>query len=434
MRHDALPRKIAWGLYDLANTIFSMNVISLYLPLWVASEFQRGDVLYPVAYSASMIVVALLSPFVGAAGERIGQKKLLLIATIAAVVGTATIGRGSSLATVLLLFATANIGYQLGLVAYNALLPSVAAPLERGKTSGLGVALGYIGSLTGMLFALPFTAAEHYAKAPRWLQHVVDTLTITPLSGTSVQRENVFIPTAILFALFAIPLFLLVREVRSPRSSATTAIRQEVAATFRQILRDRNLLRFFLATFFYMDAVHTTYIVMATYGKFVANLTDGEIVKVMTVAILTAVAGSFVYGWLTDRVSRRASMLVVVVNWLVALTLAAFVYDFRSFLVVAVIAGIGLGGVEVVGRVALLALVPDEESGRFFGFFNLTGKASSIVGPQLWALALFLFEPLGTGRYRVGIVTLLSMTVIAFFLVRSLEFARREPAATAETR
>lgn len=427
MHHNAFPRKLAWGFYDLANTIFSMNVISLYLPLWVASEFARGEVLYAVAYSASMLVVALVSPLVGAMGERVGQKRVLLVSTVCAVAATAAISQGSSLGVVLFIFAIANIGYQLGIVAYNSLLPSVAEPAERGRASGLGVALGYVGSFSGMMLALPFTSSEHYAKAPQWLQHVVDALSVTDVATAGVHRENVFIPTAILFALFAVPLFLLVKE-RKPAATRSTSLRLEVLATGRTILRDRNLLRFFLGTFFYMDAVHTTYIVMATYGKFAAKLSDADIVKVMSVAILTAVGGSFLYGWLTDRMTRRGSMLLVVVNWIIALTLATFVYDFNSFLAVAIIAGFGLGGVEVVSRVALLSLVGEQESGRFFGFFNLTGKASSIVGPQLWALSLFLFETYGDIRFRIAIVTLLVMTLIAFFLVRSIEFARRLPA------
>lgn len=423
-------QRLSWALYDLANTIFSMNVISLYLPLWVASNFHRGEIWYAVAYSASMLVVAALSPFFGALGQRVGQKRLLLIATTTAVIATAFIGRGSGAAAVLLVFAFANIGYQLGLVAYNALLPSVAEVEDRGRVSGFGVALGYVGSFAGMFTALPFASPEHFAKLPEGVEAIVAALSLSDPSAPGLHRENIFVPTAILYLIFAIPLFLFVREKHFDTPERRNLF-ADAKATLRTIVADRNLLRFFIATFLYMDAVHTTYIVMATYGRFAANLTDGEIVKVMSIAIATAVGGSFIYGWVTDRVRRRTSILIMLWNWLVALSLAIFARDFSTFLVVAIVAGFGLGAVEVVSRVALLSLIPVEESGKYFGFFNLTGKASSIVGPQLWALTLFLFEAAGVVKFRIAVALLLAMTIVAFFVMRSVEFAHESaPART----
>jgi len=422
-------RRIAWGLYDLANTIFSMNVISLYFPLWLASTYARGEIFYALTYSLSMLVCGLVSPFLGDLGDRVGHKRILLIVTVLAAAATFGLGFMPSLVTVLILFAVANVSFQIALVSYNALLPSVSTERDRGRVSGVGVALGYLGSFCGMLIALPFVDRGKLEALPELLRGFVRTLSIQDQVAGEVVRQNAFVPTAILFALFSIPIFLLVRELRIPAVESRRPILAEVKSTFFEILRDPNLRNFYLSTFLYMDAVHTVYIVMATYAKFAIGLSEGRIVTVMSVAILTAVAGSFLYGWVTDRVERRTAIYLVIVNWIVALILAGFASGFGQFLVVAMVAGIGLGGVEVVARVALLSLVPSEQRGRFLGFFNLTGKASSIVGPWLWAGTLFLMEGYPSLRYRVAVLVLLVPTLLALAFVRKIQFV---PVAEAE--
>lgn len=416
--------KISWGLYDLANTIFSMNVISLYFPLWIASEHPRGATYYAFVYSFSMLFVAVASPFAGSVGDRRGHKPILIVTSLLAIGLTPFLGVTHSLWGALLLFAGANFGYQLSLVAYNSLLTSVSEPRERGLVSGIGVALGYVGSFIGMLSAYPFTQGATFAKLSPDLADVVNRLAVVPMTSFSgVVRENAFVPTAILFAIFALPTFLFVRE--SVRGGARVPFRETVAeirGTFRAIVGNRDLRGFYLATFLYMDAIHTVYIVMATYAKFAIGLDDGQIVTVMSIALGGAVAGSFIYGLITDRLPRKVSMAIVIANWVVALLLAITATSFMSYLAVAIVAGIGLGGVETVTRVALLALIPEGERGRYFGFFNLTGKASSIVGPQLWALTLLFLEPLGDIRFRIGVAVLLTLVLASAVVLRRVNF------------
>lgn len=424
MPQQGTGARLSWGLYDLANTIFSMNVISLYLPLWVATSFAGGEIFYAVAYSLSMLVVAVLSPFAGAIGDRSGHKWLLLVCTAVAVMFCFFIGMGSSLRGVLIIFALANIGYQTGLVSYNSLLTSVSEPADRGRTSGLGVALGYVGSFIGMTLVFPFVDGSKFAKLPAGVQDVINAMTLVPMSGDSgLVRANAFVPTALLFALFSLPLFLRVRESRARAPVSAGAALATVKETFREIVRDRDLRNFFIGSFLYLDAIHTVYIVMATYGKFAAGLRDDQIILVMMIALVAAIAGSAAYGWITDRLKLRTSLFIVLGNWVIALVLAIFATSFSTYLPVAIVAGVGLGGVEVVTRVALLGLVDVSRRGRYFGFFNLTGKASSIVGPQLWALTLFAFSAAGPARFRAGVIVLLALLVASFFFIGRVHFA-----------
>ncbi len=401
-----------------------MNVISLYLPLWVATSFAGGEVWYAVAYSLSMLVVALLSPLAGVIGDRYGHKRILFACTAAAIFFCFFIGMGSRLVPLLMIFAFANIGYQLGLVGYNSLLTSVSTPADRGRTSGIGVALGYVGSFLGMTLVFPFVDGERFAKLPAALQDLVNRFTLFEMTGEAgLIRANAFIPTAILFAVFSIPIFARVREQPSVgMQSSLSGTLAAVKETFREIVRDKDLRNFFIGSFLYLDAIHTVYIVMATYGKFAAGLRDDQIILVMMIALGAAIAGSAVYGMITDRLPLRTSLYVVLGNWVVALSLALFATSFSTYLPVAIVAGIGLGGIEVVTRVALLGLVDEDRRGRYFGFFNLTGKASSIVGPQLWAVTLFLLADAGPIRFRAGVGVMLLLLVASFAFIRRVDF------------
>ncbi len=405
-----------------------MNVISLYFPLWVATRFERGEVWYAIAYSISMIAVALLSPMIGSSGDRGGHLRYVVIMTGLSVLACATLGLAPSLLTALVIFGVANLGFQLAIVSYNSLLPAVAAPHERGSVSGLGVALGYLGSFIGMFAAMPFIDGSKAAALPSALEAVVRFLSVQTLASTAGAepiRANAFLPTALLFLLFSIPLFLFVRDRRiNPGKATKTATFREMLREFALALGDRNLRNYYLGTFLYMDAVHTVYIVMATYARFALGVRDDQIIKGMSIALGTAIFASWLYGRAFARIQARTMVLLVIVNWIVALLLAIFLNGFGGFVALAVVAGMGLGGVEVVGRVALLSLIPEEEAGKYFGFFSLTGKASSIAGPWIWAGALFFFESFGALRYRIGVALLLVLVLAAGMILRNVTYNR----------
>ena len=177
----------SWAFYDFANTIFSMNVISLYFALWVTVDHGGQDILYSVALSGSMFAVAISVPFFGAISDQTGKRVFpLTILTIISVVATALIGQSSQLLVGLFLFIIANYCYQSALVFYNGMLPDVARQSNVGMISGYGVALGYMGSIAGLLLVRPFVEAG--------------------------GRSAAFLPTAILFLSFSIPCFFFVKD------------------------------------------------------------------------------------------------------------------------------------------------------------------------------------------------------------------------------
>src|SRR5688572_26750490 len=190
--HQITRRAVTgWVLYDLANTIFSMGVISLLFPLWVRDAVgpERADARYGVITAISMGIIFLFSPLLGAMTDRARTRMPFLMAsTVICVALTTLLGRGPFMMTAIL-FIIANAAYQAGLQFYDALLPEVSTPENRGRIGGIGVGIGYLGSYLAIGAGL--------------------------LLGTD-DLPRLFGLIAIAFLIFAIPCFLFVKERGNP--------------------------------------------------------------------------------------------------------------------------------------------------------------------------------------------------------------------------
>jgi len=387
----------SWSLYDFANTIFSMNVISLYFALWVTVDHGGQDIVYSFALSGSMLAVAVSVPVFGAISDRTGKRRgPLVLLTVVCVVCTAGIGLAGQLAQGLILFVLANYCYQSAMVFYNGMLPAVSRGTDVGLVSGYGVALGYLGSIAGLLTVKPFVAAG--------------------------GRGAAFLPTAILFFVFAVPCFLFVKDPEVRRaaparlSDAWRALRQTAA----QAARHRHLLKFILIHFLILDVVNTIIAFMSVYAHKVIGFDDGQINAFLIVSTVSAMAGSLLIGWLVKIKGALWAYGLVLGIWAAALVTAAASHSATVFWLVGPMAGIGMGGVWVVSRALLIRLSPPEQVGEFFGLYGLAGKMASILGPLLWGSTVWLFESTGTFKYRAAVSALFLISLAAIHLFRSL--------------
>jgi len=403
-------RAWCWILYDFANTIFSLNILSLYFALWVTGDLTGGEYLYPPAFSLSMVAVALASPVLGSLADRFGKKKFLVLFTLLCVGATASLALSREVLSALGLFVVANFSYQIGLVFYNSLLPAVSTPENQGRVSGLGVSLGYVGAVFGMYLIYPFVEPAVYQKLPAWLQVIVGTFMVqdlAPAAGT--QRVNAFLPAALLFLFFSLPLFFGVHEpLRNRMPSSKGSVLREIWATLCALPGQRHLALFLLANFLYLDVIHTVILVMAIYAeKAIGFSSQGAINLLIAISTVAAILASYVWGWLCDRRPLKGVMLWVLGVWMGALILAMGITSQREFYAVGVLAGVGLGGVWVVSRLCLLALAPRERIGEYFGLYGVTGKVAAVVGPLVWSGVLLLFSYREDLKYRAAIAALL---------------------------
>ncbi len=401
---------LAWALYDFANTIFSFAIVSFAMGPWAVRFLGEGPgtLLFTVAASASVALNAIVSPVLGAQSDRTGgRKRYLLVFTLACVVPTAFIGF-VDIGLGLLLFAIANFSFQAALIYYDALLPDVARPEMRGRLSGIGVGLGYLGTIvSGLLLGLTVDADGR----------------ITPMS---------FVLVASLFAVFAIPIFLLVTE------RTRTGVPFTIADTLRSWtqLRDSirharevpGLLRFIVARLFYTDPINTVIAVMSLFTINAIGFTEGEARLVLIGLTVVAVIASFGWGWLADRWGPKRTLVLVLVSWAAGLLLVAVTLSEIPFLIAGAVLGSGLGGVAVTDRLLLLRLAPRERVGEMFGLFGLVGKLSAVVGPLIYGGIVFvLLEPLGKGAYAVAILSLLGLMLIGLWLLRDVSEPPLQP-------
>ncbi|MBI4544873.1 MAG: MFS transporter [Gemmatimonadetes bacterium] len=397
-------RIVSWALYDLANTIFSMNIVSLYLSLWVINVMGGTDATWGYANSFSMFLMLLTAPLLGAVSDQAGRRlPFLLGSTITCVAFTALLGTGG-LAWSIAFFIVANYFFQAGLIFYDATLPVVSTPENRGRVGGFGIGLGYLGSFLGVMTGLLFLERLGYIF--------------------------LFRATALLFLLFAIPIFLYVQEPRRQQRLRLDAglpgrALRQVRDTLSHVKRYRGLGRFLVGRVFYVDAANTVIIFMGVYVTNEVGFTQREAQILLLVAIAAAVAGGLALGHVVDRIGPKRTLNLVLTLWMVTLAGAMLIalagLPKALFWPVACLAGIALGGNPTSDRPLMLTLSPPGRVGEFYGLYSMVGRFAAVVGPALWAL---VSETLGLGR-PLAIGSLLLMVVVGYLILRPVDDAPR---------
>lgn len=390
----------SWSLYDFANTIYSLNIISVFFPAFI-KELGLNDAVYAYPMSLSLLIVALISPLLGGMSDQMGGRRMpwLIGTTLLCVGATVLMGLLPGVGLIILALVISNIGYQTALIFYDALLPSVSNTLNWGKISGLGVGVGYAGALFGGVL-------------------------VTLIVGNGSNKDT-FIPTALLFLVFALPCFLFVKETRVASSGGgrVTGIervtwRGTLTQTWRTLMETRKvpgLFTFLIANFLYSDALNTVIVAMGVYATQVIGFKSA--IEVLSPAIVAAVIGSWLFGLVTDGLTSKQSLIISLTMWVGVFVAAIFVTDKFVFQwVIAPVAGIALGSTWTAARTMMIELSPPEKLGEFLGIYNLTGKFSAVLGPGLWGTTLLLLDPATYGRfaYQVAIGTLLVVVLLGF--------------------
>ena len=387
----------SWSLYDFANTIFSMNVISLYFALWVTVDHGGQDIFYSAALSGSMFAVAISVPLFGAISDQTGRRRgPLTLLTIISVIATALIGQASQLWAGICLFVIANYCYQSALVFYNGMLPAVSRHSSVGMVSGYGVALGYMGSIAGLLLIKPFVETG--------------------------GRPAAFLPTALMFLIFALPCFFFVKDPDpKPFRIDTGKAFRTLKNTLVNAAQYHVLLKFIGIHFLILDVVNTVIAFIAVYANKVIGFTDSQITTFLILSTTFAMLGSWLIGQQVKYKGTVPSYWTVLCLWLAALTLIVVSPGESLFWVAGPLAGMGMGGVWVVSRTIVVELSPPEKVGEFFGIYGLAGKMASIVGPLIWGSVVWLFQDTQTLKYRAAIFSLLLITIITLILFGRLQ-------------
>ena len=442
--------RASWALYDFANTIFSMNVATLYFSVWFIKDLGASSTLYALCNGVSSLLVVLSVPLIGAISDARRRRKpwvvgFTVVACLACaaigvfgqttipVIGAQTIGGAdaagwvpsfASLGWVMFAFILANYAYQAAQPFYNAMLPDLVPPLEQGRLSGIGTAVGYVGTIVGLLLIFPFFGGELPLLGALPAEFVSALRTIVPFTGHA-GRVSTFVPTAILFFLFSLPLVVFCRDHYPAIERTAINWRRafdDVLQTLRDARRYPGAMPFILGSFLYQDAIGTIVSFMAIYAVKAMKFPDGTETTLFLVLTVPAIFGSYFAGILTDRLGPKRTLMYTVVAWIVLLIAMVLAPSKNAFWAVGLMIGLIFGAVPTAERPLLLSLVPKEEAGRFFSLMLLSSRAAAVAGPFIWGITIDLMEPsIGTDvAYRAAVLTVAAMFALSLLLLRHI--------------
>lgn len=414
-------RILVWSLFDFANTSYSIIVVTflyaVYFKQTVNFGKPIGDLYWSIAISTSMIITALISPILGAIADySAGKKRFLLFFSILSITATALlyfVGEGMIFWGIVL-FVLSNIGFEAGLVFYDAFLPELTTPKNYGRVSGYGYAMGYVGSLATLGIAFPFIQAE--------------------------MIKETFPLAALFFLIFSLPLFLFLRDSRKEILRKETFFRigfDRVFYTVTHLKNYKNLALFLLSFFFYIEGVNTVIFFSGNYAQSTLGFSFMELALFFIIVQTTAIIGSVVFGIIADSIGQKKSIQISLIIWVFTMLIAYFTSDAGSYLVqklvhifesepsaiqigsfyfVGLLAGSVMGATQSVSRSLMSKLTPSEKKTEFFGFYSLFGKSSAILGPFVFGLVSYL-----SGSQPVAILSVSVFFIIGIILLKFVD-------------
>jgi UMF1 family MFS transporter len=391
-----------WCLYDFANSIYAAVIpasiwSTYYANRIVGNQSGQGDLWWGRAVSLSMLLVAFTSPPMGALGDFAGARKKLLIAyTVASAGATALLGtvRPGMVLWGFGLSVLATFGFEGALVFYNAYLPELAPRDHQGRVSAWGFAVGYAGSLLGLVMVLPLVRRESFAAA--------------------------FALCGLGFLIFSLPGFWYLPRDPAGRLGPVEAMSgglRESWRTFRDILRRPELRRFLLAYLLYEDGTNTVIYFSSIFAAKTLGFSLIDLIFLYVAVQVSALVGSLAWARPTDRLGPKRVVQLMLVQWILLVTAFYFVKDSRQFFILAIISGTGLGAIQSGSRTFMATLVPAGREGEFFGFYNLCGKSAAVLGPLVFGAV----SAATNGNQRVAILSVLFFYVIGGLILRGVK-------------
>lgn len=360
----------AWALFDFANSIYPAVVQTavfsiFYTTVVVGNDTGRGDFWWGLAVSVSALIVAVSAPLMGAIADRSGvRKRLMFLYTMACLVGVGlftTLGPGMALRG-FLIYVMANVGFEGALVFYNAYLPDIVPRAKQGFVSGLGFGVGYLGSAVGLILAGVFVKTGY---------------------------DAVWIITLVFFAVFSIPTFLfLPRDKPSgmPVAKAAAWGLTHFRAIVAEVLALKDMRRFLLAYFFFIDGINTVIVVAGPFAEHTFGFGTAEAIRLFLVVQFSALAGAFAMARPTDVLGPKKVLTGSLILWIGVGLSVYFVRSPTVFFAMAVLVGFGLGSVQAAARAFMASLTPAGREAEMFGFYAFCGKSSSILGPSIFGV------------------------------------------------
>lgn len=400
-----------WALYDFANSV-PIIVFALYFSQWLVIENRVPDILYNLIFVGSSLLLILTSPVAGAISDQKGVKlpflrffSLALIVT-ALITSILAVFFKISIPIVTLaafFFLLTNYLYQLTLVFYNALFPQLAKLEKRGKISGIGIGVGWLGQIFGLLVTFPLGIGSIY------------------LFGNP-GRAQTFLPAVIIFILLSLPMLLLFKEKAEKKTVKVSLLGEykKYIANFKAIIKLPGMGRFLLGYFFFTDAVLTVQNNYPIYLQQVYNVNDKTKALFSISVLLTSAIGAVVVGFLADKKGLKNTLVVLSAIWIVVLPIFSWAPNFNIFWALGILIGFLFGATYPVLRAVLSYISPPEKLSSSFAYYTLMERFSTFLGPIIWGTIASGFIDMGPLRYRVSMLAMGIFVFISFIVLRKI--------------
>lgn len=417
-----------WSLFDFGNSTYATIIVAFVFPVFftsvIAENNSNRDFLWSLGINISMIISAVLNPVCGAISDlSSSKKKFLFFFTLMTVIATClmyftgpvadhhikfsflhfdgyqSFRSAGAILFALILFIVSNIGFQTGMTFYDAFIPEITTPENYNKVSGIGYAVGYLGSLISVFLVFPL-------------------------------KDNpnlLFVVTGILFLLFSLPLFLFLKEKKNVLPPSNVNYIKygfgKVKNSLTHIGSRPDLKNFLLSFFFYIDSVNTIIFFAGIFASTTLGFTITQLAIFFILVQITAFIGSLVFGKIGDRIGKLKSIKINIVFWLIII-LAIFIFVNKDsyiyigdtaihlFYIIGSFAGFFLGSTQSLSRAVMSHLLPFENKAEYFGFYALLDKTSTLLGPLLFGLVSWL-----TGDQKLAVLSLIILFVIGIYFL-----------------
>lgn len=406
-RFFAARPAFAWALYDWANSAFATTVLAGFFPTFFRQFWSAGPdatlatFRLGIANGIAGFIVAALAPVLGAIADRGGARCRFVTAWsllgIAATAGLYFVGQGEW-AWAVVLFVIGTMGFNGGIVFYDALLLNVAKPADFDRVSAFGYALGYLGG--GLLFAVNVLMV----LKPAWFG----------LASAAQAVQVSFLTVAVWWLVFMLPLSLYVREPPGSGEGVRAAVKaglKEIASTIRHARTLRPLFAFLIAYWLYIDAVNTIIKMAIDYGMAI-GLDSSALLTALLVTQFVGFPAALVFGRIGTRLGAKTGILITLVVYIGVTVWGYFLDSAAEFYGMAIVVGLVQGGVQSLSRSYFGRLVPPGKSAEFFGLYNMVGKFGTVIGPLLVGGVAWL-----TGNSRLSILSLAVLFVAGGLLL-----------------
>lgn len=392
-----------WILYDVGNSAFVLLVATI-LPIYfnyLAGQGGLSDVdamaYWGYGVSVSTLIVAVIGPVLGTIADTKGYKKpIFTFCMMTGVIGCGALSLPVSWILFLAIFVIAKVGYSASLIFYDAMLSDVTTPERMDQVSSQGYAWGYIGScipfVISLLFVLGYDAIGITMPVAMTIAFFINAgwwfLVTIPLLRNYVQKHGVN------------------RQEHVVKESFQRFVR-----LFGDIRKDKKIVLFLVAFFFYIDGVYTIIEMATAYGSAIGLDTQGLLLALLVTQIV-AFPFALIFGKASKKYKNTSLIKLCIISYF-CIALFAIQLDRQwEFWVLAVWVGMFQGGIQALSRSYFAKIIPPEKSGEFFGIFDICGKGASFMGTALVGAVTQLTQNPGSG---VGMLAVLFAVGFLFF-------------------